>query len=75
MKDLLTGKELTAKELAENINILDAKYINFKKWLDKIVREKGEESTLTIKQIGKMLRFLDDMEGIIDDTIIEAFHR
>lgn len=63
---------MSDEEKKEGMNILDHKSVNFRKWLDAIVKKRGIDSTLTVKQIYKMVDFLDRMEERLDDTIIKA---
>ncbi len=71
--DELDKKERKETDKEIGINILDEKYINFKKWLRSISAKRGLESTLTIAQIYKMLDFLDGMENKMDEVILKAF--
>lgn len=59
--------------MTNGINILDDKHVQFRQWLDFITERRGLDSTLTVREVLRMLDFLDAAEMKTDDIILEAF--
>lgn len=56
-------------------NIFDAKWNNFKRWVDAFSEDKPEDALMLVSKLKSMVKYVDDTQDKIDDSIIEFMSR